>query len=230
MAESGECERLSCSSPRRTPRPAGALDPRLVMLAQPDSARASAFRQLRDDLLDRGLPRVVAVSSAGAETRARRRARSISPWPSRSVAARGSSSWTPTSSSPELAEVFGVDEQHADLVVSGAPVARPLHTRRAHAVSSRSHDGPRPHDRNAVRHAEVRHADRSALRCRLRSDRHRRACARRLACGPERHRGGRWRAPHGAVWSHDDAALLRALDQVGEGELLGATLMESERA
>jgi Mrp family chromosome partitioning ATPase len=41
-----------------------AVDPRLVMLAQPDSARAFAFRQLCDGLLEKGVPRVIAVSSA----------------------------------------------------------------------------------------------------------------------------------------------------------------------
>lgn len=40
------------------------IDPRLVMLSSPDSARASSFRLLRDNLLAKGLPRVLAVSSA----------------------------------------------------------------------------------------------------------------------------------------------------------------------
>ena len=39
------------------------LDPRLVLLAHPDSARAAAFRQLCEGLLDGG-PRVIAVTSA----------------------------------------------------------------------------------------------------------------------------------------------------------------------
>lgn len=41
------------------------LDRRLAMLAEPDSARATAFRLLRDDILARGLPRVLAITSPG---------------------------------------------------------------------------------------------------------------------------------------------------------------------
>jgi Mrp family chromosome partitioning ATPase len=40
------------------------LDPRLVLLADPDSRRADAFRLLVDTLLAKDLPQVVAVSSA----------------------------------------------------------------------------------------------------------------------------------------------------------------------
>lgn len=40
------------------------IDPRLVMLSSPDSVRAASFRLLRDNLLAKGLPRVLAVSSA----------------------------------------------------------------------------------------------------------------------------------------------------------------------
>lgn len=43
------------------PRP---FDPRLVILDDPNGARAASFRVLRDALVTRGLPRVVAVSSA----------------------------------------------------------------------------------------------------------------------------------------------------------------------
>ncbi|MDB5218668.1 MAG: ATPase involved in chromosome partitioning-like protein, partial [Myxococcaceae bacterium] len=39
-------------------------DPRPVILCDPDSERASGFRVLRDGLLAKGLPRVLAVSSA----------------------------------------------------------------------------------------------------------------------------------------------------------------------
>lgn len=42
----------------------GRLDERLVLLNEPDSARAASFRVLRDSLLGKNLPRVVAVSSA----------------------------------------------------------------------------------------------------------------------------------------------------------------------
>lgn len=43
----------------------GKPDPRLVLLNEPDSSRAVSFRVLRDNLLAKGLPRVLAVSSAG---------------------------------------------------------------------------------------------------------------------------------------------------------------------
>lgn len=39
------------------------IDPRLVLLTAPDSARAASFRLLRDNLIAKGLPRVLAVSS-----------------------------------------------------------------------------------------------------------------------------------------------------------------------
>lgn len=42
----------------------GTIDPRLVLLLEPHSARATSFRLLRDSLLAKAIPRVVAVSSA----------------------------------------------------------------------------------------------------------------------------------------------------------------------
>ncbi len=42
----------------------GKPDPRLVLITEPDSARAVSFRLLRDNLLAKRLPRVLAVSSA----------------------------------------------------------------------------------------------------------------------------------------------------------------------
>ena len=44
-------------------RQRGKLDRRVTTLADPDSARAAGFRVLRDSLVARGLPRVIAVSS-----------------------------------------------------------------------------------------------------------------------------------------------------------------------
>lgn len=55
---------------RRLPQPPGVLaswpelDPRLVVLVEPDGGQAAAFRLLADNLLAKGLPRIVAVSSA----------------------------------------------------------------------------------------------------------------------------------------------------------------------
>ena len=42
----------------------GRLDPRLVLLIEPHSPRASSFRLLRDSLVSKNMPRVLAVSSA----------------------------------------------------------------------------------------------------------------------------------------------------------------------
>ncbi len=41
----------------------GSLDDRLVLIAEPESARATSFRLLRDNLLAKRMPRVLAVSS-----------------------------------------------------------------------------------------------------------------------------------------------------------------------
>ena len=43
----------------------GPLDHRLTLLAEPNSTRSASFRVLRDSLLTKGLPRVIAVSSVG---------------------------------------------------------------------------------------------------------------------------------------------------------------------
>jgi len=49
---------------RRSDRPPRALvDPRLVLLTDPDSERAASFRLLRDNILSKDGPRVIAVSS-----------------------------------------------------------------------------------------------------------------------------------------------------------------------
>lgn len=59
---------LSPSARAPAPRAAvRAVDPRLVLLAEPDSERAASFRLLRDNLIAKGLPRVLAVSSAAPE-------------------------------------------------------------------------------------------------------------------------------------------------------------------
>ena len=46
-----------------TPVDPQVLDPRLVLLVEPDSQRAASFRLLRDNLLAKGAPRIIAVSS-----------------------------------------------------------------------------------------------------------------------------------------------------------------------
>jgi Mrp family chromosome partitioning ATPase len=47
-----------------THKPAQDPDPRLILLREPDSSRAAAFRVLRHRLAERGDPRIIAVSSA----------------------------------------------------------------------------------------------------------------------------------------------------------------------
>jgi Mrp family chromosome partitioning ATPase len=47
-----------------THRPPDDPDPRLILIRQPDSARAASFRVLRNRLQERGDPRVIAVTSA----------------------------------------------------------------------------------------------------------------------------------------------------------------------
>jgi Mrp family chromosome partitioning ATPase len=42
----------------------GTLDRRLILWSEPESARAASYRSLRDSLVNKNLPRVVAVSSA----------------------------------------------------------------------------------------------------------------------------------------------------------------------
>ncbi len=46
-------------------KPPAELDARLILLREPDSARAAAYRVLRHRLQDRGNPRIVAVTSPG---------------------------------------------------------------------------------------------------------------------------------------------------------------------
>lgn len=47
-------------------RPLADLDPRLVLLIDPDSPRAESFRSACDTLIENSLPRIIAVSSGGA--------------------------------------------------------------------------------------------------------------------------------------------------------------------
>jgi Mrp family chromosome partitioning ATPase len=86
------------------------IDPRLVMLTEPDSARAGSFRRLRDNLLAKGLPRVLAVSSAapheGKTTCAVNLALALAEHtPARLLLIDGNFF------QPSLAEVFSIDER-----------------------------------------------------------------------------------------------------------------------
>ncbi len=47
-------------------RASNLVDPRLVLFADPDSRRAASFRLLRDNVLSRGKPRIIAVSSSAS--------------------------------------------------------------------------------------------------------------------------------------------------------------------
>jgi Mrp family chromosome partitioning ATPase len=91
------------------PRSNGTLDQRLVTVADPDSPRATGFRVLRDNLISRGLPRVVLVSSAAAGDGKTTCAINLAA----TLAERGSDTILLVDASlrhPALAEVFGIDE------------------------------------------------------------------------------------------------------------------------
>lgn len=92
--------------PRVTSR---TIDPRLVMLTEPDSARAAGFRRLRDNLIAKGLPRVLAVSSAsqhdGKTTCAMNLALALAEHtPARILLVDGNFF------APSLADIFSIDE------------------------------------------------------------------------------------------------------------------------
>jgi len=110
MAEPGDAAALALEPHDALRHARNGLDPRLVMLAEPDSDRASAFRQLGDDLLERGLPRVVAVSSAapkeGKTTCALNLAMAFAERRAPRVLLVDANFFD-----PELAEIFGVDEE-----------------------------------------------------------------------------------------------------------------------
>jgi Mrp family chromosome partitioning ATPase len=85
-------------------------DPRVVMLAEPDSARAAAFRLLCENLVERGLPHILVVSSAarhdGKTTCALNLALALADRPGGTVLLVDGSF-----SEPALADIFGIDEQ-----------------------------------------------------------------------------------------------------------------------
>lgn len=95
--------------PPRTSFGSVPLDPRLVLLADPDSRRAAAFRSLRDNMIAQGMPRVVAVTSAeahdGKTTCAINLALALAEQPSRSVLLIDGNLFAPS-----LSGVFGIDD------------------------------------------------------------------------------------------------------------------------
>lgn len=88
--------------------PSTNLDNRLVLLSEPDSTRAASFRVLRDGLLGKNLPRVVAITSAapndGKTTCAINLALALSEQPSTTVILVDANFFE-----PELASVFMID-------------------------------------------------------------------------------------------------------------------------
>lgn len=105
-------------SPMPAPMPAlracaPTADARLVMTANPEGKQAAAFRVLRDSLLAKGMPRVVAVSSAaegdGATTCAMNLALALAERPNEKVLLLDGKF-----SQPEIADILGVDDASAD--------------------------------------------------------------------------------------------------------------------
>lgn len=101
------------------------LDPRFVMLADPDSARAESFRLLRDNLLGRDLPRVLAVTSnrrhEGKTTCAVNLALALAERSFGEVLLVDGNL-----ADPELARMFGVDESTPAPPWMNAPWLTPL--------------------------------------------------------------------------------------------------------
>jgi Mrp family chromosome partitioning ATPase len=93
----------------RPPRVSGWVDPRLVLLADPDSPRAAGFRLLCHNLVAKGLPRVVAVSSAaphdGKTTCAVNLALALAERPARILLVEGNFY------EPALAGIFAIEEK-----------------------------------------------------------------------------------------------------------------------
>jgi Mrp family chromosome partitioning ATPase len=122
--ESAETSRLVSFAQSAPPPPrfalprvelgARSLDPRLLLLTDPDSPRAAAFRVLRDNLVARGLPAVIAVSSAtaheGKTTCAVNLALALSETRAGRVLILDANSFV-----PGLAQLFSIDEHtHAE--------------------------------------------------------------------------------------------------------------------
>jgi Mrp family chromosome partitioning ATPase len=103
---------------RSTPPPDGgsplgdrrSLDPRLILLSEPDSQRSASFRLLRDNLLAKKAPRIIAVSSGavheGKTTCAINLALALSERPSTRVLLMDGNFFAPS-----LAAIFHIDAQ-----------------------------------------------------------------------------------------------------------------------
>ena len=119
-AQAARIARAAPHVPRVTLAP---VDPRLVLLTEPRSARADAFRILRDNLLDKGLPRVIAVSSVarrdGNTTCAVNLALALAENQRQRVLLLEGNPFAPS-----LATIFEVDEQAPSLTVALPGVAR----------------------------------------------------------------------------------------------------------
>jgi Mrp family chromosome partitioning ATPase len=94
-----------------TPAAQPGLDPRLILLAEPDSQRAASFRLLRDALLAKKFPRIIAVSSGavheGKTTCAINLALALSEKPSTRVLLMDGNFFAPT-----LGGIFHIDASH----------------------------------------------------------------------------------------------------------------------
>ncbi|MBS2015047.1 MAG: hypothetical protein JST00_19305 [Deltaproteobacteria bacterium] len=99
----------------------GNIDGRIILVKDPESARATSFRLLRDNLLARRLPRVIAVSSAmpadGKTTCAINLSLALSEG-ARVLLLDGALA------EPELDQIFGITDQTVPSVVNG-PWAAP---------------------------------------------------------------------------------------------------------
>ncbi len=114
---------------RPRPMPQGPLDPRLILLAEPNSARAASFRMLRDNLVAKGMPRVLAVSSPaphdGKTTCAVNLALALAEHWSTKVLLVDANFYD-----PELAAIFAIDPP--------TPIARFSHHLHVAAIGKRS--------------------------------------------------------------------------------------------
>jgi Mrp family chromosome partitioning ATPase len=100
------------------------LDPRLVLLSEPDSQRAASFRLLRDNLLAKGAPRIIAVSSGavheGKTTCAINLALALHEKPATRVLLMEGNFFEPS-----LAGIFGIDASARPDPVMNLPMLSP---------------------------------------------------------------------------------------------------------